>query len=125
MRKGWINVAVGALLVGLSVFSFVGQGMDIGSVVPLIIGASLIYLGLRPASRGAIILFGHACIVVGCMLVTWGIYLLPYSEPVWQHIFMRPLFWGLISIFGGVCANYHGFCRCVGGSAGQPGACGE
>ncbi len=47
------------------------------------------------------------------MLVTWGLYLLPYCEPTLFYIFLRPLFWGLFSIFGGICAIFHGFCRCV------------
>jgi len=105
------NAIVGVALVAFSIFLLIRQGGP-GGIAPLLIGASLVYLGLRP-SRGALILFGHACIVVGAMMVTWGIYLLPYSEPIWQHIFLRPLFWGLISIFGGICAIYHGFCRCV------------
>ena len=25
----------------------------------------------------------------------------------------RPLVWGLISIFGGICTIFHGFCRCI------------
>lgn len=92
-------------------------------VIPALIGASLLYLGYRPG-RGATMLFGHACIVAGCFLVTWGIYLLPHSEPTLLHILGRPLFWGLISIFGGICANYHGFCRCV-SSAESKSACGR
>ncbi|MBN2416067.1 hypothetical protein JXO52_09505 [bacterium] len=52
-------------------------------------------------------------VVSGCLLVTWGIYLLPVSRPVLAHIIFRPLFWGLVTIFGGICAIYHGFCRCV------------
>ena len=81
--------------------------------IPSLIGLSLLYLGYRPG-RGATMLFGHALIVTGCLLVTWGIYLLPYSQPKFLHIVGRPLFWGLICIFGGLCANYHGFCRCAG-----------
>ncbi|MCD4690605.1 hypothetical protein K8S17_04010 [bacterium] len=81
-------------------------------------GVALAYLGFRPGRLGLLV-FGHACIVVGCILVTWGIYLLPHSQPVWQHIFFRPLFWGLISIFGGICSNYHGFCRCITSRQGQ------
>ena len=79
--------------------------------IPCLIGLSLIYLGFRPG-RGAVIIFGHLLVVTGCFLVTWGIYLLPYSEPTLAHIFGRPLFWGLVSIFGGICAICHGFCRC-------------
>jgi hypothetical protein len=80
-------------------------------VIPFSIGASLVYLGARPGKKATII-FGHTLVIVGCMLVTWGIYLLPHSEPTLLHILLRPLFWGLFSIFGGICALYHGFCRC-------------
>jgi len=70
-------------------------------------------------NRAALLLFGHACIVLGCLLITWGVYLLPVSRPVLSHILTRPLFWGLFSLMGGVCANFHGFCRCVRGEWGQ------
>jgi hypothetical protein len=112
MPKNPVGAVVGLGLLALGIYVLVTQG-GIGGAVPAIIGASLIYLGYRPGRVGLIV-FGHACIVVGSILVTWGLYLLPYSKPVWQHIFFRPLFWGLISIFGGICANYHGFCNCVG-----------
>lgn len=58
-------------------------------------------------------LFGHACVVGGCYLVAWGIYLLPVSSPTPLGILSRPLFWGLFSIFGGICANMHSSCRCL------------
>ncbi|MCD4828946.1 MAG: hypothetical protein K8R90_05900 [Candidatus Cloacimonetes bacterium] len=63
--------------------------------------------------RGTTIFIGHLFVVTGCFLITWGIYLLPVSEPILSHILLRPLFWGLICLFGGICAIYHGFCRCV------------
>ncbi|MBC7217752.1 MAG: hypothetical protein H5U36_06325 [Candidatus Caldatribacterium sp.] len=64
-------------------------------------------------NRRGLLLFGHACIVLGCFLITWGMYLLPVSKPTLSHILTRPLFWGFFSLMGGVCANFHGFCRCV------------
>ena len=82
------------------------------SLILILIGGALCYLGWQGGNK-ALIIFGHACIVIGCLLVTWGIYLLPYSEPTLSHILGRPLFWGFFSILGGVCANYHGFCRCL------------
>ena len=63
--------------------------------------------------RAVCLIFGHICIIVGCFLITWGIYLLPYSQPTLKYILTRPLFWGLISLMGGICANFHGFCNCV------------
>jgi len=83
-----------------------------GGIIPLLIGGSLVYLSWS-RSRTATLVFGHTIIVAGCFLVTWGIYLLPYSKPTLAHVLGRPLFWGLISIFGGICANYHGFCACI------------
>jgi len=84
-----------------------------GGAIPLFFGASLLYLGWW-RGRSNTIVFGHAFIMLGCFLITWGIYLLPDSNPIPSHIFGRPLFWGLFSLMGGVCSNYHGFCRCVG-----------
>ena len=88
------------------------RGGGLGGLIPLIIGLSLCYLGWR-GGRVPLIIFGHACIVVGCLLITWGMYLLPYSQPTLLHTFTRPLFWGLFSVFGGFCANFHAFCRCM------------
>jgi len=111
MKRNPVGIIVGLVLAGFGVYVLAQHG-GIGGVIPFLFGASLVYLGLKPG-RTSLIVFGHVCIVAGCALVTWGIYLLPHSQPVWQHIIFRPLFWGMISIFGGICANYHGFCRCV------------
>ena len=117
MPKNPVGAVLGFILLAFGIFVLVRHG-SMGGVVPALIGASLVYLGYRPG-RVAVLVFGHTCIVVGSILVTWGIYLLPHSEPVWQHIIFRPLFWGLISIFGGICANYHGFCQCVRSTGGN------
>ena len=119
MSKNPARGILGVVLLAFGIFLLVQHG-GLGGVVPALIGASLLYLGYRPG-RVATLVLGHTCAVVGLLLVTWGIYLLPYSEPIWQHIIFRPLFWGLISIFGGICAIYHGFCKCIrlkGGAAG-------
>ena len=119
MPKNPVGAVLGVVLLAFGIFILARHG-GLGGVVPTLIGASLLYLGYRPG-RVATLVFGHTCVVVGSLLVTWGIYLLPYSEPIWQHIIFRPLFWGLISTFGGICAIYHGFCKCIrlkGGTAG-------
>ena len=119
MPKNPVGAVLGVVLLAFGIFILVRHG-GLGGVVPTLIGASLLYLGYRPG-RVATLVFGHTCVVVGSLLVTWGIYLLPYSEPIWQHIIFRPLFWGLISIFGGICAIYHGFCKCIRLKAGAAG----
>lgn len=85
---------------------------SLGGVIPLLVGAGLMFLGWFPGRTGLVV-FGHACIVLGCVLVTWGIYLVPVAKPDLAHVLTWPLFWGLISILGGICANFHGFCSCV------------
>jgi hypothetical protein len=109
--KGWIGFILGILfaLLGLAGLIF---GHNVGSVIPLLVGVALIFLALFPGRTGLII-FGHVCIVLGCFLITWGLYLLPYSEPTLLHVFTMPLFWGFFSLLGGICANFHGFCTCI------------
>ena len=102
---------LGIILFILGIVILVSSG-SAGGVIPVLIGGALSYLGWR-GGRIALIVFGHTCIVLGCFLITWGIYLLPYSKPTLSHIFTRPLFWGLFSLMGGICANCHGFCQCI------------
>jgi hypothetical protein len=109
--RSWITLILGIVLAVLGIVILVIGGSAVGAI-PLLIGGSLCYLGWR-GGRTAVLVFGHACVVIGCAMITWGIYLLPYSKPTLAHIFARPLFWGLFSLFGGICANYHGFCRCI------------
>ena len=63
--------------------------------------------------KKANLIFGHICVIVGCYLVAWGIHLGPISNPTPIDILSRPLFWGFFSILGGICANVHGYCKCV------------
>uniref|UniRef100_A0A7C4Y630 Uncharacterized protein n=1 Tax=candidate division WOR-3 bacterium TaxID=2052148 RepID=A0A7C4Y630_UNCW3 len=81
-------------------------------LITAIYGISITYLGLKK-SRTALAIFGHTCIIMGCFLITWGFYLLPFAKPEIACIFGMPLFWGLLSLFGGICANYHSFCKCI------------
>jgi hypothetical protein len=111
MKPSRITAALGIVLIGIGTLGFIGA-LSIAGIVPLAIGASLIFLATS-RSRVAVLVFGHTCIVVGAYLITWGILLLPHSEPRMAHIFGRPLFWGIFSLMGGVCAIFHGFCRCV------------
>ena len=111
MKPSRITAALGIVLAVLGIFTIAGSASTAG-IVPLLIGASLIYLALR-RGRVATLVFGHTCIVVGAYLITWGILLLPHSEPNIAHIFGRPLFWGIFCLMGGVCAIFHGFCKCV------------
>jgi len=111
MKPSTITGFLGVILAGLGVFMLV-KPVSHGGIIPLLIGGALIYLALK-GGRVATLVFGHTCIVVGAYLITWGILLLPYSEPRMAHIFGRPLFWGIFSLMGGICAIFHGFCRCV------------
>ncbi len=114
MRK--VSVVAVVLGIALAVLGVLGLGAGgiTGGVIPLVIGCSLAYLGFRGGPKGLVV-FGHACIVVGCYLTAWGVRLamVEGSAPNWLQVLGSPLFWGLFSIFGGICANFHAFCGCV------------
>lgn len=111
--QGHVSFILGIILAVLGIILLV-SGHGLFGIIPLFIGGALVFLGWRE-DRTALIVFGHVCIVLGCFLITWGLYLLPYSQPTLSHVFFRPLFWGLFSLMGGLCANYHGFCKCIRG----------
>ena len=111
MKPSRITIGLGVVLCALGIWGIVSFS-DIAGIIPVLIGASLIFLGVNRSRIGTLV-FGHVCIVTGAYLITWGILLLPYSQPTLAHIFGRPLFWGIFSLMGGVCAIFHGFCRCV------------
>lgn len=111
MKPSRINIALGIVLIGLGTFGFFKGGGLVG-LVPFLIGASLVYLGFN-RTKVATLVFGHVCVLIGAYLITWGILLLPHSDPKMAHIFGRPLFWGIFCLMGGICAIFHGFCRCV------------
>ncbi|KPL17970.1 MAG: hypothetical protein AMJ92_10255 [candidate division Zixibacteria bacterium SM23_81] len=110
-KNGAIGFILSILLVILGILLLAFGNGPVG-IIPLLLGCGLVFLNVRRGRRGFLI-FGHMCIVLGCFLIAWGIYLLPYAQPTLAHIFLRPLFWGLFSVMGGLCANYYGFCQCV------------
>ena len=109
--KSPISFTLGILLAAFGVWGIIASSNP-AKFIPLVIGLSLIYLGWRGGHRATIVT-GHIIVTSGCFLITYGIYLLPYAKPDLAHIFGLPLFWGLFCLFGGICAIYHGFCRCV------------
>lgn len=111
MKPSRITGALGILLIVFGIWAVISSS-SVGGIVPVVIGAALVFLSIN-RSRVATLVFGHTCIVVGAYLITWGILLLPYSQPRMAHIFGRPLFWGIFSLMGGICAIFHGFCKCV------------
>lgn len=110
MRKhSYITMVLGVLLVGLSVMFLFRSSVASPSGI---IGLALIWIGWK-RNRTALVILGHACIVVGAYLIAWGAYLLPQSSPTLTGILLRPLFWGIFCLFGGFCAIFHGFCHCM------------
>jgi hypothetical protein len=110
-----VVLGLGLVVLGIVVMLTVSRP---GGVVPAAIGLGLLFTSLQQGRVGMIV-FGHICVATGCFLITWGIYLLPYSAPTIKDIFFRPLFWGMFSVMGGICAIYHGFCGCVRGRKGD------
>ncbi len=108
-KRSYITIILGVGLVVLCIL-FLSRAAIISPSG--LIGLALIYTGWK-RDRKAMVILGHACIVVGAYLITWGLYLLPVSTPSLMGIVGRPLFWGLFCLFGGICAIFHGFCNCV------------
>jgi hypothetical protein len=108
-KRSYITIILGAILVILC-FAFMFRSAILSPSG--IIGLALIYTGWK-RDRKAMVILGHACVVVGAYLITWGLYLLPVSTPSLLGIIGKPLFWGLFCLFGGICAIFHGFCSCV------------
>ncbi len=111
MKPSTITAFLGVILIGLGVFMLFID-FRVAVLIPILIGGGLLYLAFG-SGRVATLVFGHICIVVGIYMITWGILLLPVSKPIIAHIFGRPLFWGIFSMMGGICAIFHGFCRCI------------
>ena len=111
MKPSTITGSLGVILIAIGIFMFV-KSISMGAVIPVLIGCALLYLAIG-GGRVATLVFGHTCILVGAYMITWGILLLPVSKPIMAHVFGRPLFWGIFSLMGGICAIFHGFCRCV------------
>ena len=111
MKPSTINLLLGIVLIIFGGFLFF-KNRGMAGVTPMLIGCSLLYLSYSKG-RVATLVFGHIAILIGAYLITWGMLLLPYSEPRIEHVFFRPLFWGIFSLMGGICAIFHGFCRCV------------
>ena len=111
MKPGRITAALGIVLLAVGVLASAKASL-MGGLVPVVIGLALIFLAFKRTRVGTLV-FGHTCIVTGAYLITWGILLLPHSQPHIAHVFGRPLFWGIFCLMGGVCAIFHGFCRCV------------
>jgi len=64
--------------------------------------------------RGFTVLLGHLAITGGCLTVAYALYQLPFlpSAPTLVEVLDLPLFWGLFTVFGGVCMITHGSCAC-------------
>ncbi len=115
-KRAYGSIGLGAFLLLLGALLLFTH--PTAAAIPALIGLALIYLGWAN-SRRAMIIFGHSMIVVGAYLITWGLYILPAFTPGFLNIVLGPLFWGIISIMGGICANYHGFCKCINSSKGK------
>jgi hypothetical protein len=64
--------------------------------------------------RGFTILLGHLAITAGCLVTAYAIYQIPgmKTAPTLLEVLDLPLFWGLFTLFGGVCMIQHGSCAC-------------
>ena len=117
--RGIVGLVLGIGLLAFGIYHLI-IGMYLWAVIKILIGIGLIVLKFVKNRYGTII-FGHMVVIAGCMLITAGIYYVPMiaeqmrktGELKIVYIFAMPLFWGFFATMGGICAIYHGFCKCV------------
>ena len=117
--RGIVGLILGIGLLAFGIYHLI-IGMYLWAVIKILIGIGLIVLKFVKNRYGTII-FGHMVVIAGCMLITAGIYYVPMiaeqmrktGELKIVYIFAMPLFWGFFATMGGICAIYHGFCKCV------------
>jgi len=117
--SGIVGMILGLGLLAFGIYHLI-IGMYLWAIIKILIGAGLIILKFVKNRYGTII-FGHITVVAGMMLLTAGIYYVPMiakqiektGELKIIYIFAMPLFWGFFATLGGICAIYHGFCKCV------------
>ena len=117
--SGIVGLILGLGLLVFGIYHLI-IGLYLWAIIKILIGAGLIVLKFVKSRYGTII-FGHMTVVAGMMLLTAGIYYVPIiakqiektGELKIIYIFAMPLFWGFFATLGGVCAIYHGFCKCV------------
>ena len=117
--NGIVGLILGLGLLAFGIYHLI-IGMYLWAIIKILIGAGLI-ISKFVKSRYGTIIFGHITVVAGMMLLTAGIYYVPLiakqiektGELKIVYIFAMPLFWGFFATLGGICAIYHGFCKCV------------
>lgn len=64
--------------------------------------------------RGFTIALGHLAVTIGCLVIAYGLYQLPFlvQAPTLTDVLDLPLFWGLFTLMGGFCMIQHGSCAC-------------
>jgi hypothetical protein len=108
------GIGVFVLLLGIVQFALSHNPMRLISVA---VGNLFVFWGWKigwATHRRLIVLLGHFAIAVGCLCATYGLCQIHFlSEmPTVAQVLDMPLFWGLFSVFGGMCMIKHGHCAC-------------
>ena len=117
--SGIVGMILGLGLLAFGIYHLI-IGLYLWAIIKILIGMGLIVSKFVKNRYGTII-FGHITVVAGLMMLTAGIYYVPLiakqiektGELKIIYIFAMPLFWGFFATLGGICAIYHGFCKCV------------
>ncbi|RLC57794.1 MAG: hypothetical protein DRH89_02675 [Candidatus Cloacimonadota bacterium] len=117
--SGIVGLILGLGLLAFGIYHLI-ISMYLWAIIKILIGAGLI-ISKFVNNRYGTIIFGHMTVVAGMMLLTAGIYYVPLiakeiektGELKIIYLFAMPLFWGFFATLGGICAIYHGFCKCV------------
>ncbi len=106
--------------IAVTILSIVQMATDYSPVrlVSLFIGIFFIIFGWKIGWMDYpkfTVMLGHIAIVIGCLLIAYGIYQIPFLEnaPTMIEVLDLPLFWGLFTMWSGSCMIKHSYCSCV------------
>ena len=117
--SGIVGMILGIGLLAFGIYHLI-IGLYLWAVIKILIGAGLV-ISKFVKNRYGTIIFGHMTVIAGLILITAGIYYVPMiakqiektGELKIIYIFAMPLFWVFFATLGGICAIYHGFCKCM------------
>ncbi|HUI93021.1 MAG TPA: hypothetical protein VLX68_12305 [Chitinivibrionales bacterium] len=114
--KSPVTFFIGLFVLVLCAVQF-ALSLDPVRIIGVAVGAFFLIFGWFigwTRSRTFTLVLGHAAVAIGCLVVAYAIYQLPSvrTAPNLLNVLDLPLFWGLLTMFGGYCMITHGYCNC-------------
>ncbi|MBL8027580.1 MAG: hypothetical protein JNL74_14260 [Fibrobacteres bacterium] len=115
--KARITFFIGIIVTMINIIQFAIEP-SAGRIIGIIVGLFVAIIGWKigwTTHRRFTILIGHIAVTIGAFVTAYGIYQVPFIsvQPTAIQVLDLPIFWGLFTIFGGICMISHGHCNCT------------